>query len=94
MVDNFNPWDLYTLGTQAFLNYLDVFPLNHDLLQARITKMRLYDRGRCACRFQFLSETFCVKEENLEAGYVSNSVVVAESGFDGNRAWRTLPRWL
>lgn len=92
MVDHFNPRDFYTLGTQASPNYLDMFPLNHDLLQARITKMRLYDRRRRACRFQFISEMFCVEEENLEARYVSNSVVIAdeviaESGFDRNRVW-------
>jgi hypothetical protein len=51
-------------------------PLYHDLLQIRVAKIGLYGRGRRAHRLQSLGEIVCVEAENLEAGYVSDGVVL------------------
>ena len=56
-----NPPSDQTLGNDP-----DMLPLRHDLLQLRVSWVRLYGRRRCTRRLQFLHETVCVEAEDLE----------------------------
>jgi hypothetical protein len=91
-VDHFNPPSLYTPRDQAFRDNSHWFSLYHDLLQVRIVNIRLYGCRRRACHLQPLSEVVCIKAENLEAGYVSDRMVLAANDVDRDRVRFAFPR--
>jgi len=87
IVPHLDPPLLHALGNQVFCDSFDIFTLHRNLLQLRVTRIRLHGCRRRACLPESLSESVCVKAENFKTGYVCYLVVVTTDGADRNRVW-------
>lgn len=87
IVPHLDPPLLHALGNQVFCDSLDVFSLHRNLLQLRVTWIRLHGCRRRACLPKSLSESVCAEAENFKTGYVRYLMIIATDGADRNRVW-------